>query len=57
MWQIIIMYSDTQCINTLTLADYYNIPAKIAAFVPRGENPGRLDESYWQNELKLVRII
>lgn len=57
MWQIIIMYSDTQCINTLTLADYYNIPAKIAAFVPRGENPGGLDESYWQNELKLVRII
>lgn len=51
------MCSDTKCINTLTLADYDNIPAKIAAFVPRGENPGRLDESYWQSKLKLVRNI
>lgn len=40
-------------ITRIESEDYDNIPAKIAAFVPRGENPGRLDESYWQSELKL----
>ncbi|XP_067022055.1 3-oxoacyl-[acyl-carrier-protein] synthase, mitochondrial-like isoform X3 [Acropora muricata] len=40
-------------ITRIEREDYDNIPAKIAAFVPRGENPGKLDKSYWQSELKL----
>lgn len=40
-------------ITEIKSKDFNNIPAKIAAFVPRGENPGEFDESHWQKELKL----
>lgn len=40
-------------ITQINSEDYKGIPAKIAAFVPRGENPGQFDENYWQKELKV----
>ncbi|XP_078376307.1 3-oxoacyl-[acyl-carrier-protein] synthase, mitochondrial-like isoform X2 [Oculina patagonica] len=35
--------------------DFKGIPAKIAAFVPRGTNPGEFDESHWEKKLKVDR--
>lgn len=40
-------------ITKINSEDYKGIPAKIAAFVPRGENPGQFDENYWQKELNV----
>ncbi|XP_068747242.1 uncharacterized protein [Montipora capricornis] len=40
-------------ITEIKSEDFNKIPAKIAAFVPRGENPGEFDESHWRKELKL----
>jgi len=40
-------------ITEIKSEDYKGIPAKIAAFVPRGENPGEFDEENWQKELRV----
>ncbi|KAJ7391833.1 hypothetical protein OS493_016123 [Desmophyllum pertusum] len=33
--------------------DFKGIPAKIAAFVPRGTNPGEFDDKHWEKELRM----
>jgi len=35
--------------------DFKGIPAQIAAFVPRGTNPGEFNEKHWEKELKVDR--
>lgn len=40
-------------ITEITSEDYKGIPSKIAAFVPRGKNPGEFDEKHWQKELRV----
>lgn len=40
-------------ITQINSEDYKGIPAKIAAFVPRGENMGEFDEKYWQQKLRV----
>ncbi|XP_022804575.1 3-oxoacyl-[acyl-carrier-protein] synthase, mitochondrial-like [Stylophora pistillata] len=35
--------------------DFKGIPAKIAAFVPRGTNPGEFEDKHWETKLNVDR--